>query len=319
MDAPQRVRQNGEETSTREQLLAGGKAIEAATDLGPMLLERDAELLTPTVLVQGIWEPTMSLLMRRYLRPGMTVVDAGANIGYLSVLASQLVRETGRVFSVEADPGNVAILKANLDRLGKGNATVLPIAAWHEDATLNLVSGEQGGAGSFVVPVDDPKDGQVRAAPLGELIEDSVDFMKVDCEFTDHLVVKGAERLIDANPDMLITVEFSPDFTGHTGFNPEEVLGVYRELGLSPYLISPNGAFERTSFEQLAARHGAGGDLSLFDFALCRGEPSPLRRTPLRWRAARGFDAVLRFGGNLLEHVPERIRPKILHRDRLRN
>ena len=118
---------------------------------------------------------------------------------------------------------------------------------------------------------------------------------------------------------MLITVELIPELHRPYGIQPEEVLGVYRELGLSPYLISPNGAFERTSFEQLAARHGAGGDLSLFDFALCRGEPSPLRRTPLRWRAARGFDAVLRFGGNLLEHVPERIRPKILHRDRLRN
>jgi FkbM family methyltransferase len=301
-------------------MLDAENVIEVNTDLGPLLVEKDAELLTPTLLFTRIWEPELNHLMRRYLQEGMTVIDAGANIGYMSVLASQLVGESGRVFSVEADPSNIPILHANLDRLGKGNATVLPIAAWHEEAGLDLFSGDQGGAGSFVAAADSDE-GLIRAAPLGDVVEGRVDFMKVDCEATDHLVVKGAAKLIDTNPDMLITVEFNPDFTGHTGFSPEGVLDVYRELGLSPFLISAEGVLEATTFEELATSGGSADESILYNFALCRGTPGPMRRKPkrkpLRWEVGRKFDSVLRLGGRMLDFVPEPIRPKIRRRDRL--
>jgi FkbM family methyltransferase len=300
----------------RERLIAEGRAIEADTDLGPLLLQKDAVLLTPTVVAQGIWEPSMNRLMRRYLRPGMAVVDAGANIGYMSVLASQLVGEAGRVYSVEADPDNVPILQANLDRLGKGNATILPIAAWHEATILALFSAEQGRAGSFV-STSEVGEGRVTALPLGDVIEGRVDFMKVDCELTDHLVVRGASRLIDENPDLLITVEFNPNFTGHTGFSPEEILQVYRELGLSPFTIAEGGDLVPTTFERLASSGEGRDDSVLLDFALCRGDPQRLRREAIKWKATRKFEALLEFGGDMLEYVPEQIRPKIRRRDRV--
>jgi FkbM family methyltransferase len=300
----------------RDVLLESGAAIEAETDLGRLLLQKDAVLFTPTVLAEGIWEPSMNRLMRRYLRPGMTVLDVGANIGYMSVLASQLVGEAGQVYAVEADPDNVPILQENLAHLGNGNASILPIAAWNERTTLNLFSSEGGRAGSFV-SAGDVGEGRVPAGPLGDLVEGRVDFMKVDCELTDHLVVQGAERLIEANPELLITVEFNPNFTGHTGFTPARILDLYRDLRLSPYLIAETGGLIPTAFERIAAQGEGGDETTLFDFALCRGEPLRLKRERLSWRAERAFESMLKFGGDMLEYVPERIRPKIRRRDRL--
>src|SRR5262249_33522826 len=106
------------------------EVIDAETDLGPMYLQRDANLVTPDILREGTSGPEMSALLRDVLRPGMTFVDAGANIGYLSVLASGLVEDSGRVFCVEPFPLNQRILEANLVRPGCANATVLPVAAW---------------------------------------------------------------------------------------------------------------------------------------------------------------------------------------------
>jgi FkbM family methyltransferase len=300
----------------REELLASGRAIEAETDIGVTLLERDAELVTPAVIQYGCWAPEMSELMRRYLRRGMTFADAGANIGYLSSLASQLVGPEGRVFSVEVDPANLPLLHANLAQLGERNATVIPFAAWHEEAELDLLPSRAGGAGTGVAEGVATGSGKVLGRPLGEMVDADVDFLKVDCEMTDHLVVKGARKLIERNPDMLITVEYHPATTGYSGYSPAEVLALYRDLGLKPYEISPEGDLTATSYEAITAGGAGAKEGDLYDIALCAGTPGKLRRR--RRKASEGGykGAVLRTGGNLLEYLPERIRPKIRHRDR---
>jgi FkbM family methyltransferase len=299
----------------RAALLATGRAVEASTDLGDLLLEADAEMMTPTVIEYGYWAPELSMLMRRYLRPGMTFVDAGANIGYFSVLGSQIVGPQGRVIPVEVDPDNLPILRENLDHLGDGNATVLPVAAWHEEATLEIVPSSGGGAGTLVAEASAKTKGKVRAAPLGVLVDGTVDLIKVDCEMTDHLVVKGAADLIRRNPDLLITVEFNPDFTGQTMFSPQDILDLYRDLGLKPYDISGEGDLTPTTYEAIAATGGS-GETVIFDFALCAGTPKRLRRRPGSFKPRRILDSALRAGGNLLEYVPEPIRPKVRDRDR---
>ncbi len=52
----------------------------------------------------GTYEPHDSSLVRNYLKPGMTVMDIGANIGYYSLMASQIIGPAGRVFSFEPNP-----------------------------------------------------------------------------------------------------------------------------------------------------------------------------------------------------------------------
>jgi FkbM family methyltransferase len=50
----------------------------------------------------------------RIIKPGMVVYDVGANIGYISLMAARLVGESGRVFSFEALPANIARLEQNV-------------------------------------------------------------------------------------------------------------------------------------------------------------------------------------------------------------
>ena len=52
----------------------------------------------------GTFEPQETAQVRKWLKPGMTVVDAGANIGYYSALAATCVGRSGRVFSMEPQP-----------------------------------------------------------------------------------------------------------------------------------------------------------------------------------------------------------------------
>jgi hypothetical protein len=273
------------------------RVIEVEADVGAIWLEREAELLTPTVLEEGAWAPDTISLMRRVLRPGMTFVDAGANVGYHSVLASKLVGQGGRVVCIEVDP----------------------VAAWSARTELKLRRAPEGGAASTVSSGDGS--GEYRIVPafrLDELIEGPVHYLKVDCEGTDHVVINGASGLFDANPEMIATVEFVPDNPSHTGDTPREILDTYQELELRPYRLSHWGRMRPTSYARLA-RSGSRKRLVVYDFVLTRTRQT--RRVLAYFLAEWVFpkrlvERLLKLGGDLLEHVPARIRPRIRRRDR---
>jgi FkbM family methyltransferase len=279
--------------------------VEADTDLGPIWVEKRAKILTDWLVEEGYWDPALSGLMRRALEPGMTFVDVGANIGYLSILGAQLVGSDGRVFAIEPDPTNLSILEANLERHRCSNVTVLPVAAWSERTQLNLTRPPDEGAAVQVGRTEGAGD-QVSAAPLDDLIDGPVDYIKIDCEQTDHVVVRGAERIIRENPSMLVTVEFLPEHPSHTGESPSEILSQYESIGLSPFWISyPKPGLRPTGYEQIAEAPLREGSAS-FDFAMSRTSPEHLLvRKGLLERA-----------GDILEHLPEPVRPRIRHRDR---
>jgi len=67
-------------------------------------------------------------LSRLRLKKGQTVLDVGAGSGGLSVECALLIPE-GRVFAVERDPEAVKVIRANLEKFGVQNVTVLGGAA----------------------------------------------------------------------------------------------------------------------------------------------------------------------------------------------
>jgi FkbM family methyltransferase len=290
--------------------------VDVETDVGPLWVERDAEILTPELVESGRWQQDVISLMSAALRPGMTVVDAGANIGYVSVKASKLVGPAGKVFCVEADPGNVPILQTNLWRNGCTNATVLPVAAWSERAELNLTVFPDGGGACSHVSSGPVEDSAVPAYRLDELIDERVDYLKVDCEGTDHIVLSGATGFFRANPRLIATVEFAPDRDSHTGDTPADILSLYERLELKPYLITNAGRLRRGTYRGLASS-GSPDRLVVLDFALAGKQPTRLLAEHyLKEVPKTGFAHLLRFGGDLLEYVPEPIRPRIRGRDR---
>ncbi|SCF63177.1 hypothetical protein GA0115259_100393 [Streptomyces sp. MnatMP-M17] len=58
------------------------------------------DLIQRYIYLFGVWEPHMTRWLRGRLEPGDTFVDVGANIGYYSVLASQLVGDGVKVVAI---------------------------------------------------------------------------------------------------------------------------------------------------------------------------------------------------------------------------
>jgi FkbM family methyltransferase len=64
--------------------------------------------------IYGTWEPKVTEVVAEILRKGMTVIDVGAHVGYYSLYFAKCVGPTGRVFSFEPVPENLALLRKNV-------------------------------------------------------------------------------------------------------------------------------------------------------------------------------------------------------------
>jgi FkbM family methyltransferase len=63
----------------------------------------------------GTYEPEMQSALRELIKPGMTVYDVGANIGYVTLILGKLVGAQGKVYAFEALPDNVERLRRNVE------------------------------------------------------------------------------------------------------------------------------------------------------------------------------------------------------------
>jgi len=91
-------------------------------------------------------------LLLSHLKKGDVFLDAGANIGFYTLLAAGTVGPTGSVLAVEAEPGNAQRLQRNIDLNKLSQVQVLNVGLSDKPETLNLglnLSGNRGGH-SFV-------------------------------------------------------------------------------------------------------------------------------------------------------------------------
>src|SRR5215472_429807 len=98
---------------------------------------------------QGICEPEVVCAMQRIVRPGDTVIDGGANIGFFSIYLSMLVGPKGKVFAIEPGQNNLWKLEENI-RLNKlKNIEVVRKPLWMNRNKVKLYMRPEGGRNSL--------------------------------------------------------------------------------------------------------------------------------------------------------------------------
>ena len=215
------------------------EAVELDTAIGTLWFDGADDQLVRWIRSQGVWEADVMKLLARTLRPGGVFVDVGANVGFHTVLAAQLVGPAGKVFAVEPAPWAVDLLRANVRRHGL-DVTVLPFAASDEAGTVRLALDEAHRSGAHLSEAEGAV--EVQAAPLDELLPDvAVDVLKVGRR--GRRAARAARRaalLLARSPRLLAVVEFR-DEPHLSGESPAEVLAFYESLGFELCLLRRNG------------------------------------------------------------------------------
>lgn len=185
-------------------------------------------LVARAILTDGVWEPAETHFIKRWLRPGMTVADVGANLGYYTLLCSRLVGNQGQVHAFEPTPRTFAILSENLRINGCSNVQTRSCAVGSQAARLQLVETPRySGSGSNRLGLEA---GDTEVITLDSLQWQTLHLLKVDVEGFDLQVLRGAvETLRRCRP--VVLVEVNPDGLMKCGDTARELREFLEGLG----------------------------------------------------------------------------------------
>ena len=204
----------------------------------------------------GLYEPEVCAQFRRVLRPGMGVLDLGANIGFFALLASSLVGPKGHVVAIEPNARNVRLLEASRRANGFGQLCILQVAAGRSHGLLVLNTSYSNGT---TAGLPDDVAGVLAAETVPALRIDSllpagrrIDLIKIDVEGAEYPALLGCECAIRAHRPVIIS-EFSPGLMpGISGIDGPGYLGWLIGLGYELSVLRPDGGLDRAGTDSNA-------------------------------------------------------------------
>ena len=181
-------------------------------------------------ILSGGFENPEARFVRRFLKPGMVVVDAGAHHGLYTLLGSICVGELGVVFAFEPSPRERIRLREHVRLNGCSNVRIesLALGPSRREEDMFLVEGSEDYCNSLRPPVVQAGTTRVRVnvTSLDDFFchGERVDFVKLDVEGAELGVLQGAQRLLSAKPRPVLLVEVFDIRTQPWGYHAREIV-----------------------------------------------------------------------------------------------
>ena len=189
------------------------------------------------------YEPEETRLLEKVLRPGMTFVDIGANIGYFTLVGARAVGSTGRVIAFEPTPSAFRLLTKNIAANGFAQVAAFPNAVTNRNASATLFLDARSPVHSSVSEANIGESAgsvTVETVSLDTFLPsieiDRVDVVKIDAQGAELQILEGGEQTL-AHPSVVVILEFWPPGLLGLGASPEELLRRVQALGFSIHIL----------------------------------------------------------------------------------
>ena len=190
------------------------------------------------LMFKGIHEPATTRLFQSVLKPGDTVIDIGANIGYFSLLSAILVGSTGAVVAIEPDPDNANALSTNVALNGFKNIEIHCVAVSDKVGIATFWRHKNEDARHSLIKSDQDSSIQVNLDTLDRMISvnGSVNLIKTDTEGNDMAVLLGAKRILEQNKVMVIT-ELYKEMLEASGYSISDLWDYLVSVGFTKFFL----------------------------------------------------------------------------------
>jgi FkbM family methyltransferase len=205
---------------------------------------------------QVCYEPEVAWVMMRALRPGDKMVDAGACVGFFSLLASQLVGPTGEVVAVEPGIDNLSKLKKNLE-LNVSPASMVtvveqPLFARAEEVTFYKNFDSSGGHAlwppehwheNINTQCTSPVRDKMPATTLNRISPSPLRLIKLDVEGSEERVLQGGNNVLAVQHPPFVVAEVNQFGLAQMMCSPDSLRAYMRVQGYDTFMIYPDGAY----------------------------------------------------------------------------
>lgn len=189
--------------------------------------------------------------LRKLIKPGMTVLDIGANTGYFSLLMADLVGPSGSVYCFEPFPGNFELLKTNVQSNGLAQVHIFLLALSDRcgSAVLSVNPINDGGhsLGDLTHNPDlagydqDKLMENVQTETLDSFLHQQkiprVDVVKIDVEGAETLVFAGAANLLSSPQSPALICEIGDSAQGQAGKTEKDLRRLLYSYGYKSYWL----------------------------------------------------------------------------------
>lgn len=146
------------------------------------------------------------------VKPGNSVLDIGANVGFYSILASRKVGSSGRVYAFEPVERNIRFLNRHIEINKATNVTVVDAACGREAGEAEFFAGPNPAMGSLQKVGGESF--RVRIITIDEFVAAeniSPDVIKIDVEGAELDVIIGAEQTLRRSRPVIFLSTHSPE------------------------------------------------------------------------------------------------------------
>ncbi len=198
-----------------------------------------SEVVDLSLYLDQYEQRTISTL-RRYVQPGWTVLDIGANIGALTLPLAGLVGSSGTVFAFEPTDFAYPKLLRNVSLNAYANIRAVKLALSNENAAQQRISFRATWPTNGKPAV---KDCYVDFRRLDDWLREfqvlHVDLIKLDVDGYEYMVLDGAREML-AQSRPILAMEANICHFATDGRNPLKLLGsigyrFFDDLGASEY------------------------------------------------------------------------------------
>jgi FkbM family methyltransferase len=198
-----------------------------------------ASYVSSVIYWRGHHSTAVANVLKKHLRPYMTFVDVGANLGELTLLAAKRLVK-GRVLAFEPVPQIFSQLSRNVTLNNLSRVELFNIGLFDKTGSLPMYRKEDinfgtinEGVPSLFSTGNDPQEVTVPLRRFDEVARECglerLDVMKIDVEGAEMMVLRGAECFVKRYRPLIIT-ELSEANFQRAGYTTRELIGYLRCL-----------------------------------------------------------------------------------------
>ena len=197
------------------------------------------------------FEPEILWVLLHTLQAGDIAIDVGANVGFFTMIMSQLAGPSGHVIACEPGPNNLPTLKHHLDMNKTSNVVIEKRPLWNKSGPITFyLNADNRSSNALFDPAQwehnvkaklYPQPLQMDATTLDAVAFDvdsrKIKVIKIDTEGAEQRILEGARELLELYHPPYIVAELNPMGLPQTNCTAETMRAYMAQFGYQMFFI----------------------------------------------------------------------------------
>lgn len=171
------------------------------------------------IRLTGHWDSNEARVINKLVKQDFKIIEVGANFGVHTLNMARLSGKGGKIYAFEGNPKVSKYLKKSVEMNSLEKKVIVYQKAAGEfngDAFLHVNMKNIGGG--YLVNVPSKHDIKTEVVRLDDILGvQKIDLIKIDAEGYEARILKGASKILAANPDVILCLEWNYKLLNNQG------------------------------------------------------------------------------------------------------